>query len=147
MIISKMKIFGLLFFMMIGTSTLMAQSDVTDKEIEQFSVTFQKMRMINQEAQKDLSEIITKEGMEIARFNTIHQAQMNPQAEADLTKEEEKQYDAIIEALNEMQLEFRKEMESMITESGLSVKRYEEIANQLQQDAQLQERVKQELTN
>jgi hypothetical protein len=147
MILSKMKIFGLLFFMMIGTSTLMAQSDVTDKEIEQFSVTFQKMRMINQEAQKDLSEIITKEGMEIARFNTIHQAQMNPQAEADLTKEEEKQYDAIIEALNEMQLEFRKEMESMITESGLSVKRYEEIANQLQQDAQLQERVKQELTN
>ena len=105
------------------------------------------MRMINQEAQKDLSEIITKEGMEIARFNTIHQAQMNPQAEADLTKEEEKQYDAIIKALNEMQLEFRKEMESMITESGLSVKRYEEIANQLQQDAQLQERVKQELTN
>jgi len=147
MILSKMKIFGLLFFMMIGTSTLMAQSDVTDKEIEQFSVTFQKMRMINQEAQKDLSEIITKEGMEIARFNTIHQAQMNPQAEADLTKEEEKQYDAIIKALNEMQLEFRKEMESMITESGLSVKRYEEIANQLQQDAQLQERVKQELTN
>ncbi|WP_423818564.1 DUF4168 domain-containing protein [Salinimicrobium sp. TIG7-5_MAKvit] len=147
MIISKMKIFGLLFFMMIGTSTLIAQSDVTDKEIEQFSVTFQKMRMINQEAQKDLSEIITKEGMEIARFNTIHQAQMNPQAEADLTKEEEKQYDAIIKALNEMQLEFRKEMESMITESGLSVKRYEEIANQLQQDAQLQERVKQELTN
>jgi hypothetical protein len=147
MILSKMKIFGLLFFMMIGTSTLMAQSDVTDKEIEQFSVTFQKMRMINQEAQKDLSEIITKEGMEIARFNTIHQAQMNPQAEADLTKEEEKQYDAIIEALNEMQLEFRKEMESMITESGLSVKRYEEIANKLQQDAQLQERVKQELTN
>ncbi len=142
-----MKIFSLLFFMMIGTSTLMAQSDVTDKEIEQFSVTFQKMRMINQEAQKDLSEIITKEGMEIARFNTIHQAQMNPQAEADLTKEEEKQYDAIIEALNEMQLEFRKEMESMISESGLSVKRYEEIANQLQQDAQLQERVKQELTN
>lgn len=147
MILSKMKIFGLLFFMMIGTSTLMAQSDVTDKEIEQFSVTFQKMRMINQEAQKDLSEIITKEGMEIARFNTIHQAQMNPQAEADLTKEEEKQYDTIIEALNEMQLEFRKEMESMISESGLSVKRYEEIANQLQQDAQLQERVKQELTN
>lgn len=147
MILSKMKIFSLLFFMMIGTSTLMAQSDVTDKEIEQFSVTFQKMRMINQEAQKDLSEIITKEGMEIARFNTIHQAQMNPQAEADLTKEEEKQYDAIIEALNEMQLEFRKEMESMISESGLSVKRYEEIANQLQQDAQLQERVKQELTN
>ncbi|MCX2839006.1 DUF4168 domain-containing protein [Salinimicrobium sp. MT39] len=147
MILSKMKIFSLLFFMMIGTSTLMAQSDVTDKEIEQFSVTFQKMRMINQEAQKDLSEIITREGMEIARFNTIHQAQMNPQAEADLTKEEEKQYDAIIKALNEMQLEFRKEMESMITESGLSVKRYEEIANQLQQDAQLQERVKQELTN
>ncbi|UZH54812.1 DUF4168 domain-containing protein [Salinimicrobium tongyeongense] len=148
MILRKMKIFSLLFFMMLGTSTLMAQTNVTDQEIAQFAVTFQKMRMINQEAQKDLSELITKEGMEIARFNTIHQAQMNPEAKAaDISPEEKKQYDAIIAQLNEMQAGFRQEMESMIKESGLSLERYEEIANQLQTDAQLQERVRQELTN
>ena len=147
MILSKMKMFGLLFFMMLGTSTLLAQTDVTDKEVEQFAVTFQKMRMINQEAQKELSEVITGEGMELARFNTIHQAQMNPETEADLTKEEEKKYDAIIKELNKKQTVFRQEIEEMIEESGLSMERYEQIGNQMQNDAALQERVRKELTN
>lgn len=147
MISSKMKMFSLLFLMMIGTSTLMAQTDVTDKEVEQFAVTFQKMRMINQEAQKELSEAIAEEGMEVTRFNSIHQAQMDPEAEVELTQEEEKKYEAIIKALNEMQAEFRQEIETMIKESGLTVERYEQIGSQVQNDTGLQERVRETLTN
>lgn len=147
MILSKMKMLSLLFFMMIGTSTLMAQTDVTNEEIEEFAETFQKMRMINQQAQQELSSVISQEGMEVTRFNTIHQAQMDPEKNVDLTKEEEKQYDAIIAELNSMQAEFRKEIDEMINEGGLSVERYEEIGNQLQNDAELQERLRQELTN
>ena len=147
MILSKIKMFSLLFLMMIGTSTLMAQTDVTDEEVEKFAVTFQKMRMINQEAQKELGEAITEQGMEITRFNTIHQAELDPEAEVELTKEEEKKYNAIIKDLNEMQAEFRKEIEDMIKEGGLSIERYEQIGNQLQNDAELQERVRDELTN
>ncbi len=139
--------FGLLFLMIIGSSSLMAQTNVTDEEIGQFAVTFQKMRMINQEAQKQLSEAIAEEGMEVTRFNTIHQAQMDPAAEVELTKEEEKKYDAIIKDLNEMQAEFRKEIEDMIKDGGLSVERYEQIGAQLQNDAELQERLREELTN
>lgn len=147
MILSKMKMFGLLFLMIIGSSSLMAQTNVSDEEIGQFAVTFQKMRMINQEAQKQLSEAIAEEGMEVTRFNTIHQAQMDPAAEVELTKEEEKKYEAIIKDLNEMQAEFRKEIEDMIKDGGLSVERYEQIGNQLQNDAELQERLREELTN
>ncbi|MCY2687387.1 DUF4168 domain-containing protein [Salinimicrobium sp. TH3] len=147
MILSKMKMFGLLFLMIIGSSSLMAQTNVSDEEIGQFAVTFQKMRMINQEAQKQLSEAIAEEGMEVTRFNTIHQAQMDPAAEVELTKEEEKKYNTIIKDLNEMQAEFRKEIEDMIKDGGLSVERYEQIGNQLQNDAELQERLREELTN
>ncbi len=139
--------FGLLFLMIIGSSSLMAQTNVTDEEIGQFAVTFQKMRMINQEAQKQLSEAIAEEGMEVTRFNTIHQAQMDPAAEVKLTKEEEKKYEAIIKDLNEMQAEFRKEIGDMIKDGGLSVECYEQIGNQLQNDAELQERLREELTN
>jgi acetyl-CoA acetyltransferase len=142
-----MKMFGLLFLMIIGSSSLMAQTNVTDEEIGQFAVTFQKMRMINQEAQKQLSEAIAEEGMEVTRFNTIHQAQMDPAAEVELTKEEEKKYEAIIKDLNEMQAEFRKEIEDMIKDGGLSVERYEQIGAQLQNDAELQKRLRDELTN
>ena len=139
--------FGLLFLMIIGSSSLMAQTNVSDEEIGQFAVTFQKMRMINQEAQKQLSEAIAEEGMEVTRFNTIHQAQMDPAAEVELTKEEEKKYEAIIKDLNEMQAEFRKEIEDMIKDGGLSVERYEQIGAQLQNDAELQKRLRDELTN
>ncbi|MHA6279952.1 DUF4168 domain-containing protein [Salinimicrobium sp. CAU 1759] len=147
MILSKMKMLGLLFFMMIGTSTLMAQTNVSDQEIEKFAVTFQKMRMINQQAQQELSQVITEEGMEINRFNTIHQAQMDPQKEVEMSKEEEKKYQAIIKELNSMQAEFRQEIEEMVKDGGLSFERYEEIGNQLQNDAELQERLREELTN
>lgn len=147
MILSKMKMFSLAFFMMIGSATLTAQTEVSDEEVEQFAVTFQKMRMINQEAQKQLSEAITKEGMEIARFNEIHQAQMDPKTEAKLTDEEEEKYKKILTELNEMQTEFRNEIEELIEEGGLSVKRYEEIGNQLESDPALQERIREELTN
>ncbi len=147
MILSKMKMLGLLFFMMIGTSTLMAQTDVSDQEIEKFAVTFQKMRMINQEAQQELSKVISDKGMEITRFNAIHQAQMDPAKEVEMTKEEEKKYQAVIKELNEMQTEFRQEIEDMIKEGGLTVERYEQIGNQLQNDAALQERLREELTN
>lgn len=137
---------GLLFFMMIGTTTLMAQTNVSDQEIEKFAVTFQKMRMINQEAQKELSEVISNEGMEINRFNAIHQAQMDPEKEVEMTKEEEKKYVAVIKDLNAMQSEFSKEIEKMVEQGGLSLERYEEIGNQLQKDAKLQERLREELT-
>ncbi len=138
---------GLLFFMMIGTTTLTAQTDVSDQEIEKFAVTFQKMRMINQEAQQELSKVITDEGMEINRFNTIHQAQMDPEKNVEMSKEEEKKYREVIEELNSMQAEFRQEIEEMVEESGLSFERYEEIGNQLQKDPELQERLREELTN
>lgn len=143
------KFAGLLLFFIFSTSALLAQTNpkVSDAEIEKFAVTFQKMRMINQEAQKELSEAITREGMEINRFNTIHQAQMDPEAEVELTKEEEKKYEEIIKDLNEMQAEFRKEIEDMIEEGGLTIERYEQIGNQLQKDAELQERLREELTN
>ncbi|WP_324721375.1 DUF4168 domain-containing protein [Salinimicrobium sp. HB62] len=147
MILSKMKMLGLLFFMMIGTTTLTAQTDVSDQEIEKFAVTFQKMRMINQEAQQELSKVITDEGMEINRFNTIHQAQMDPEKNVEMSKEEEKKYREVIEELNSMQAEFRQEIEEMVEESGLSFERYEEIGNQLQKDPELQERLREELTN
>ena len=147
MILSKMKMLVLLFLMMIGTSTLMAQSNVSDQEVEKFAVTFQKMRMINQEAQQELSKAISNEGMEITRFNAIHQAQMDPEKEVEMTQEEEKKYQAVIKELNTMQAEFRQEIEEMIEEGGLSVKRYEEIGNQLQNDTELQERLREELTN
>lgn len=145
MILSKMKMLSLLFFMMIGTSTLMAQADVTNEEVEKFAVTFQKMRMLNQEAQKELSEVISSEGMEVSRFNTLYQAQMDPETEADFTEDEEQKFNVIIEELNKRQTVLRAKVEDMIKENGLTMERYEQIGNQLQNDATLQERVRQEL--
>ena len=46
-----------------------------------------------------------------------------------------------------MQVSFEGDMEELIKDSGLNVERYQEIATSLQTDPQLQERLKEELTN
>lgn len=149
------KIFGLLFIVAVGTSSLFAnvnntiatQPEVTDAELEQFAVAFQGLRVINQKAQQEMIGIVQKEGMELKRFNEIQQATMNPEAEVKATQAEKKKHKEISVKLKKVQLDFQGQMEKTITNTGLSMQRYQEIATQLQKDPKLQERLKKVLQN
>lgn len=144
------KIIGLLFFVAVSTTALFANSDqaavtqpeVSDAELEQFAQAFQGIRMINQQAQQEMIGIVQEEGMEIQRFNEIQQAAMNPEAaEVEATEAEMEQHQKIATEIEEVQMGFQGQMEESITESGLSMERYQQIATQLQTDAELQERL------
>ena len=148
--LTRKKIAGMLLMLFISTTAVMAQTEqksVSDEEISKFAVTFQKMRMMNQEVQKQLSEIITKEGMEIPRFNEIHKASLDPAVTVETTDEEQKKYEKVIGELEKMQVSFQQQMEEMITDGGLTPERYQQIAAQLQTDPELQERLRAELQN
>ena len=146
--ITRKKIAGVLLMLFMSTTAVMAQTEqnpVSDEEISKFAITFQKMRMMNQDVMKQLTEVITREGMEIPRFNEIHQAEMDPAVTVETTEEEQEKYKKIAAELEKMQLSFTKKMEGMISEAGLTPERYEEIATQLQSDPGLQERLRTEL--
>jgi len=141
---------SLLFVLAIGTASVAAQStqmpqqeqiEVSDAELTEFADVFQKMRMMNQEIQKEMMTVVQNEEFELQRFNEIHQAKMDPEKDIETTSEEDKKYDAVVTELETIQPEFQKKMQAVITESDLSMERYQQLAMALRSDAELQQRL------
>lgn len=139
------KLTGLLFFFMFSATSLFAQADqskVSDEELTRFATVYQQMRMMNQQIQQKMAQVVAGEEMEIQRFNEIHQANLTPDMEVEVSEEEKETYQDILEEIEEIQAGFQNQMEEIIEESGFSMERYEAIATRLQSDAKLQERLR-----
>lgn len=149
----KMKKFfsSLLFVFAVGTASVTAQSttmpqqqekiEVSDAELTQFAEVFQKMRVMNQEVQKEMMTVVEEGDFELQRFNEIHQANLNPKKEVETTKEEDKKYEAVVAEIEEIQPKYQKKMQNVISESDLSMERYQQLASALRTDAELQQRL------
>lgn len=143
----------LLTVTMLGTATGFAQTpqmpqqqqqqkvEVTDAELNMFAKAFQGIRVIGQQSQQKMVQVIQKEGMEIEKFNKIHQASLNPQVEVEATEEEKTQHKNILSKLEPMQASMQEQMANVIKDTGLSLERYEQIAMGLQADPALQQRL------
>ena len=137
-------------FFIFSATALMAQgtqSQITDAELEKFATVFQQMRMMNQEVQQKMTQVVEEEDMQIQRFNEIHKAELDPAIEVDATEEEQENYETIVSEIEGIQVDFQEKMESLIKDNGLSIERYQQIATRLQTDAQLQERLKAQFQN
>ncbi len=116
--------------------------EVSDAELEKFATAFQQVRVITMEAQEEMSGVVTSEGMEIQRFNEIHKATLDPAVEVTATEEEKKQHQKIISNLETIQAGIQAKMEKVVQDQGIEPARYEQIAMGLQNDPELQERLK-----
>jgi uncharacterized membrane protein YhiD involved in acid resistance len=145
-----------LFFTVLGSTAMFAQTpqqlpqqdqqmekvEVSEAELQKFANAFQAITAIGQQAQQEMAGVVEKKGMDIERFNEVHQASLDPQAEVTVTSEEQEQHQEIISELETMQMEFQGEMAKVITEVGLTPERYEQIAMGLQYDQELQNRLR-----
>ncbi|NJW53116.1 DUF4168 domain-containing protein [Salinimicrobium oceani] len=146
----------IMFFLMIGSTASFAQTqplpqaqqvqnEVTDAELAKFVKALQGIQMVTQKAQQEMIQIVQTEGMELQRFNEIHQASINPEVEVEATSEEKTTHKKIVGQLESMQAGIQQQMEKLITDQGLSLEKYEQIAMQLQSDTVLQQRIQQML--
>lgn len=117
------------------------QVEVTDAELNKFAKAFQGIRVIGQQSQQEMVKVVQGEGMKVERFSKIHEATLNPKMEVEATEEEKAQHKKIISKLEMMQGSMQEQMEKTITEAGLSLERYEQIAMGLQSDLELQQRL------
>lgn len=143
------KMFGPLLLFIFTTTAVTAQvgqKKVTKEELSKFGQTFQKIRMMNQQVQMNMAQVVSNEEMDIKRFNEIHKASLDPAVEVETSGEEKEKYDEIVTQIEEIQLDFQSKIEETIKENGLTVERYQDIATRLQTDPELQERLKEELT-
>lgn len=152
---NSQKMAGFLFSLSIlGSTAAFAQTqqlpqqqqqqsvEVSDGELEKFSKAFQQVRLITMEAQQEMAGVVTKEGMEIERFNEIHEATLDPEAEVTATDEEKKKHEKIISNLETIQSGVQAKMGKAVQDQGITPERYEQIAMGLQNDPKLQERLK-----
>ena len=117
------------------------QQEITDAELQKFATAFLGMRSIDENARLEMGQMIKDQGMEIERFNEIYQAKMNPSAELDLSEQVEQKYQEISEQIQKMQDEYAQEKETTISEAGITVERFQQIATQVQNDENLQQRL------
>ena len=124
--IKSKKIAGLLFaFALLGSASVFAQTqqlpqqqqqtvdiDVSDEELSKFADAYQKIRMVNQQAQQEMAKKVEDSGFDIQRFNEIHQASLDPNTEVDATEDELTKHKEIVSEIEGMQGEFQKEMEN-----------------------------------
>ena len=147
------KIAGLLFvFTLIMGSAAMAQNptmpqqqtvdiDVSDAELSKFAKAYQGLRMMNQQVNQKMMKTVQDGGLEVQRFNEIHQASQDPNKEVEATEEELKKHKAILAEIEGMQGDFQKKMETTIKDQGLTVERYQKLVMALQSDQELQTRL------
>lgn len=147
-----LNVFILVFVM--GSATVVAQNtkmpqqqniEVSDSELSEFAKVFQQMRVINQEAQQQMIQVVQDSDLKLERFNEIHQANLDPNKEVKTTDAESKKYEVAVTKLETIQPKFQERMKNLIDNSSLSVERYQQLAMALQSDASLQQRLQEEL--
>lgn len=121
------------------------QIEVSDAELEKFAQAYQGIQVANQEAQREMISVVEDHDLDVKTFNEIHQAKMENRNVTASEEDQEKHREAVTE-IEAMQPEIQSNMEEIITNQGLTVERYQEIAIAMQDDPQLQQRLQQILT-
>lgn len=122
-----------------------SQTDVTDAEISKFANAYQEIQMENQKVQQEMVNLIQGEGFEVQRFNEIHESEMSPEINVQISSEEKAKYGKALEKIEEKQTEFQEKVETVIQDKGLSLDRYQEVAMALQNDEALQQKLRSQM--
>lgn len=122
----------------------LSSEDVTDEELESFVATAMAIQTLRQQAQAQLQQIVQDEGLEFQRFQLIMMSKQNPQVADSLTvtAEEEEAMTTIQAEMQKLNQNMMPKFQSAIEENGLTQQRFQQIAQALQSDTELQERFK-----
>lgn len=134
------KVFAFALVFALGTTALFAQ-EVTDEQFDKFAKAFQTVQQENNKAQMEMVAVIEEEGLTAERFNTIHQASIDPNTESDATDKEKKQHQAALSKLEAKNEKLQAQMEEKIKASGLSMEKYQEIYQLVQTDPEMQQKL------
>jgi len=139
-IINKtMKSLFVVFF--IATSAAFAQENVSDTELKQFAEAFTAIQEVNQRAQTEMINVVEQAGFDLVRFNELFEASQNPNLETTAaTPEETKKFESVLARMEAMQGVFQKQMEDAVAKKGITVERFEQVGNALENDTVLQQR-------
>ena len=131
----------------IGTSSFsqvnaQEQVEVTDAELNKIASAFQGIQKVNMEAQQEVMKKVEESGFDANRFNELYQASASPEKTVDTSDEEKERFGKVMNEIQQMQVGFTEKIEKIISNEGMSIERYQTIAMALQNDTELQGRLR-----
>lgn len=148
-----MRFRGLMFFpilfLTLFVTSLTAQSlppadntaprqDVSDMDLKVFVEIYKKVQKENEKMQAEMVSMVEDNGMTVERFNEVYQAQMQPDAAADISDKEQAKMQDIMTEIQTAQVAFQEKVAGIIEDNGMTVEKYEAVFMELQQNQELQ---------
>ena len=118
------------------------QVEVTDAELNKIASAFQGIQKVNMEAQQEVMKKVEESGFDANRFNELYQASASPEKNVDASDEEKERFGKVMNEIQQMQVGFTEKIEKIISNEGMSIERYQTIAMALQNDTELQGRLR-----
>lgn len=119
---------------------LLAATPVPAGEVKQFAKAYQAIQTIRDEAEVKMAEAVAAEGFTVEDFNALAEAALaNNQPPADAAVAEK--FDAAIDRIAALRQGAENTMAEAIEKTGISVDRFNEILEQSDQDADLYQRI------
>lgn len=119
---------------------LLAATPVPAGEVEKFANAYQAIQTIRDEAEAKMAEAVEAEGFTVEDFNALAEnALANNEPPADAADAEK--FDAAIDRIAALRQGAENTMAQAIEKAGISVDRFNEILEQSDQDADLYQRI------
>lgn len=136
------KFSGLLigFILISGISYNASAQEVSPEELNKFADSFQQMQVEGQQAEQQILVVIQETGLTPERFQEIQEAAMDPEKEVEASEDELKKHELVMVEIRKMQPMLESKMKTIIADNGLTIERYQEIGQALQNSPELQQR-------
>ncbi|MFP4204801.1 MAG: DUF4168 domain-containing protein [Spirochaetaceae bacterium] len=126
--------------------------DPESEEFNRFVDALETVQEVQQEVNEEIDGVIADSSMSEEEFGEIHQQlQGQPDREdgqgADISDDEREEYRSLIDEIGAAQEDSQEEMISAIEENDMNVERFNEIMMAARSDAELQERLQEEMSN
>jgi hypothetical protein len=138
-----LKVIFPVFLMVSMAGTMFAQTaeTVSDAELQQFANAYVQIFYADQEAQREMMAVLKKEGISVERYNEVSVALQDADNTLQITAEELESIKEAAVELKSIQYEAQQLMEAGIEEQGLTVERYIELSDLLQENPDMQQRL------
>lgn len=117
--------------------------EISDSTLRVFANILPQVNQMQMQSQQEMVKKVQESGLDVQRFNEIAQSQQNPNQPSDATEAEMKSFQAAMKEVQAIQKNMNAQLQQVITSNGMSVSRFQEIAQAVNSDKALQQKVQQ----
>ena len=117
--------------------------EISEEELSEFVEVMPEVNAIQMKFQQEMVAAVQENNMEVQRFNELARAQQNPNMTVEANETEMQSFNAAMQAVQAIQENLNQQVQGAVSESELTMSRFQEIAMAVNSDQELQQKVQQ----